>query len=361
MSPERQRARRRALLWLLAAGALVLGAAFALHRSRGMGLPPPPLVEPLSLVPAGPAFVLTVDVARLRTTDLGRKLVGSELGRLAAKKGGAPWNDCQPLLGAEVDRLAVSVPSVEAALNHPSGATLGVIAAGRFPKHRALMCALGSAGSLDATVSTTIGSFDTRRDPRTSREVAARDGLLVQSDGAYFRALLDRAERAHTRTTKAEDTRDKVHAELRRLVGQNAPLVASLVLSQGWLPTLLGDPAAEASPLANLRAAALRLELTSTFAVAGTLLCERDEPCVRLEHFLTLLRSDLGTLDPDLAALLAKLTLERDGASLNFSATLTLADLDRLSILASPAPTPSSLPAPARSATASPMPNASAP
>jgi hypothetical protein len=347
MSPERQRARRRAALWLLAAGAVVLGAVFALQRSRGAQPPGPPLVDPLSLVPAGPAFVLTVDVARLRTTDLGRKLVGMELERLVTPKGGAPWHDCQPLLSAEVDRLAVSVPSVDTTLGRAatSGATPGVIAAGRFLKHRALMCALGSAGSLDATVSTTIGSFDTRRDPRTTREVAARDGLLVESEGAYFRALLDRAEQAHTRTTKAEDTRDKVHAELRRIVGKNAPIVASLVLSHGWLPSMLGDPAAEASPLADIRAAALRLELTTSFALAGTLLCERDEPCARLEHFLTTLRTDLVVLNPDAATLLNKLTLVRDGTSLNFSGTLDLADLDHLSALASPRPSASAAPA----------------
>jgi len=348
MSPERQRARRRAALWLLAASALLLATLFLLQRSRGAAPPAPPLIEPLSLIPAGPAFVLTVDVARLRTTALGRSLVGKQLERLAPRKDGAPWDGCEPKLSAQVDRLAFSVPAAEPSGNGASApsTTLGVIAAGRFRKDAALMCVLGTSGSLDATVLTTIGSFATRRDPRTTREVAARDGLLIQSDGPYFRALLDRAEQHGPRITEAEATRDKLHAELRRLVGQNAPIVASLVLPHGWLSAALSDPTAEASPLADIRAAALRLDVGTALTLAGTIHCDRDDSCTRLERFLTTLRTDLAPLDADAATLLAKLTLTRHGPTLDFSGTLTLADLDHLGTLASPTPAPSTAPAP---------------
>jgi hypothetical protein len=340
------------LSWLLAAAALVAAAGFVLWRSRGSTPTQPPLVDPLSVVPAGPAFVLTVDVARLRATALGRELIGKELERLASAKARPAGERCESALSAEVDRLAVAVPAGDKSGAPATAASLGVIAAGRFREDAALRCAAGSSGNLDATVRSTIGSFDTRRDPKTMREVAARDGLLVQSDGAYFRALLDRAEQRQLHATEAEDARDRLHAELRRVVGRNAPIVASLVLPPGWLAQLLGDPAASASPLAEIRAAALRVEVAANFTLTGTLRCDRDDACARLEHFLTTLKSDLSALNATFALpLLGKLSLVRRGPALDFSGTFDSADLAQLDAFTlpspsntAPAPRPSSSP-----------------
>jgi hypothetical protein len=357
MSPERQRARRRAVLWFLAALALIAVSLFVLHRSRDAQAPARPLVDPLSLVPPGPAFVLTVDVARLRTTDLGKKLIGSQLARLANRKTRAPWDDCQPMLSGELDRLVIAVPGADLDPNaRVSEPTVGVIASGRFRKDPALLCVQGSSGFVN-TVRTTIGSFDTLRDRRTTREVAARDGLLVHGDGTYFRTLLDCAEQHCPPSAPLQTTRDQLHSELRRLFGRDAPIVVTLVLPQGWLPAVLADPSAAASPLADIRAAALRLEVTAALTFAGTLRCDRDDSCTRLEHFLTTLRTDLATLDPTLAAFFTKLTLTRQGPALDFSGTLTLADLDQLSALLSP-PTP---PTGASGASASPSASAASP
>jgi len=339
---ERQRARRRAFAWLLAAAAIVAGALFVLRRNRHATPPDLRLVEPLSVVPAGPAFVLTVDVARLRATALGRELIGKELARLATAKDRPPGERCESALSADVDRLAVAVPANEPKAATVAPASFGVIAAGRFQKDPALRCAAGSSGNLEATVRSTIGSFETRRDPKTTREVAARDGLLVQSDGAYFRALLDHAEQRQLKSTEAEDTRDRLHAELRRVVGQNAPIVASLVLAPGWLAQVLGDPAAEASPLAEIRAAALRAEVADDFTLAGTIRCERDDACARLERFLSTLKGDLGAVKAGGAlSLFGKLSLTRRGAALDFSGTFGPADLDQLNTVAAPRPSSS--------------------
>jgi len=347
---ERQRARRRALSWLLLAAAMVAGAAFVFWRSRHAVPPEPPLVEPLSVVPAGPAFVLTVDVARLRRTALGRELIGKELARLATAQARPARERCESALSAEVDRLAIAVPANDPKASTSTPATLGVIAAGRFHKDPALRCAAGTAGNLDATVRATIGSFETRRDPRTAREVAAREGLLIESDATYFRALLDRAEQQQARTTEAEDARDRLHAELRRVVGQNAPIVLSLVLPRGWLAQLLGDPEAEASPFAEIRAAALRVEVADTFTVSGTLRCDQAEACARLERFLAALKSDLGALNVGGAAsLLGKLSLVRRDAALDFSGTFGPTDLDQLNAVALPPAAPPSAPLPAAS------------
>lgn len=317
-----------------------------LWRGRHATPPEPPLVEPLSVVPAGPAFVLTVDVARLRATALGRDLIGKELARLATAKDRPAGDRCESALSADVDRLAVAVPANDPQAATVAAATFGVIAAGRFHKDPALRCAAGSSGNLDATVRSTIGSFETRRDPKTTREVAAREGLLVQSDGAYFRALLDRAEQRQLKTTEAEDTRDRLHAELRRVVGQNAPILASLVLPPGWLAQLLGDPEAEASPLADIRAAALRVEVADDFTIAGTIRCDRDDACARLEHFLSTLKADLGAVNAGGAlSLLGKLSLTRRGAALDFSGTFGAADLDQLNTVAMPS-APSARPSP---------------
>jgi hypothetical protein len=347
-SSERLRARRRALSWLLAAAAVIAGALFALWRGSQGTASDPPLLEPLSVVPAGPAFVLTVDVARLRGSALGRELIGKELAQLAPAMTGAAGEHCESTLSSDIDRLAVAVPA-----NEPQApATFGVIAAGRFQKDPALRCAAGSSGNLEGTVRSTIGAFDTLRDPKTTREVAARDGLLVQSDGPYFRALLDRAEQRQPKTTEAEDARDRLHAELRRVVGQNAPIVASLVLPPGWLARMLAEPSAEASPLAEIRAAALRVEVASDFTLAGTIRCDRDDACARLEHFLSALKNDLGALNAAGAlSLLSKLSLARRGAALDFSGTFGAVDIDQLNSVAmtsaasSPSPAPSPAPA----------------
>jgi hypothetical protein len=210
-----------------------------------------------------------------------------------------------------------------------SPSSFAVIATGRFQKRAALACALGSVGD-GAAIRTTIGSFDTLRDPKKDGELAARDGLLVVSAGDYLRAVLDRAEGQHGPPAVPDD-RDRLHAELRRTLGQGAPVIATLVLPPGWLASAMGDPEAEHSPLAVMRTAALRATVTNAVELAGTVACENEAGATRLEHFLATLRSDLGAERLDgMLALLTALKVVRHGAMLDFSGHFQPDDLARL-------------------------------
>jgi len=325
---ERTRARRIALYWLLFAAAVVTGAAVLLVRERAFLRPEAPSVEPLALVPPGPTLLLTVDVARLRADPQAAQVFGRELGRFDAGAGRAAWSECVPKLSGDIARVAVAVTNAS---------SFAAIAVGRFTKAAALACARASVGN-GAALRTTIGSFETVRDPQKSGELAARDGLLVVSDGDYLRAVLDRAE-GQRDAAAAPNDRDRLHAELRRTVGQGAPIVLSVVLARGWLGGLLGDPEAERSPFAVVRTAALRANVTSgpdanrtsALDVNGSVACENEADAARLERFLTTLRADLGAEHADGAlALLSALTLVRHGAALDFSGRVALSDAVKL-------------------------------
>ncbi|HEV8548558.1 MAG TPA: hypothetical protein VGQ57_06010 [Polyangiaceae bacterium] len=334
---ERAKARRHALYWVVAALALVL-AAFAVLR-RGLSATSngaSAVADPLSLVPPGPAFVLTVDVMRLRASPFGAELLGKGLERLNPRGAEGAVRSCQSLLGG-LERLAVSMPAGDAA-NAPAAASFGVVGAGHFSKTAVLDCARATAGGRDA-VPTTIGSFDTLRVPEKSGELAARDGLFVVSDGDYFRALLDRAEGHPGRASAGSAARDGLHAELRRVIGQSAPIVATLTLEPGWLSRMAGDPEADRSPLAALRAAALRANVTRELELSGMLATTSDDDAARVERFFTNLKSDLGPLATTGAlGLLSKVALVRHGSELDFSGKLSLADLETLAPPAAPAP-----------------------
>lgn len=319
-APERTRARKNALFWLVLAAAIVAGAVVLFLRDRAPLTPETPSLDPLALVPPGPAFVLTIDVARLRGDARLAELLGKELERFDAGAGRAAFRDCVPKLSRDVQRVAVAVTPTSA---------FAIIASGRFKKTAALECALASVGS-GAAMRTTIGSFETVRDPTKSGELAARDGLLVVGEGDYFRNVLDRVE-GHQRAAATPDDRDRLHAELRRTVGQGAPVVASLVLPRGWLGTVMGDAEAERSPLAVLRTAALRANVTSSVEVAGTAICENEADAARLERFLMALRADLGGEHVEGAvSLLTALAVVRRGAALDFSGRFDTGDVVKL-------------------------------
>jgi hypothetical protein len=327
---ERRRARRNALYWFLLAAAIIAGAALLFTFDRTPKVPDAPSLEPLSLVPPGPAFVLTLDITALRANPAAEAFLGAELERLDAGTGGPAWGECVPKLNRDVARVAVA---------GTSPASFAVIASGRFQKGAALACAQASVGN-GAAIRTTIGSFETLRDPKKKGELAARDGLLVVSEGDYFRAVLDRAE-ARREAPAAPDERDRLHAELRRTVGQGAPVIATVVLPRGWLASSLGDPEAERSPLAAIRTLALRANVTNAAELAGTIACENEPDATRLEHFFATLRADLGAERLEGAlSLLTALKVVRRGALLEFSGRLSPDDLTRLAPRSAPSARP---------------------
>jgi hypothetical protein len=261
--------------------------------------------------------VLTLDLARLRAAKAGVALVGRGLAEL---KGDA----CEKTLFYDVDTLALAVPA-DRKLEQPGSDSFAIIASGRFLGSAVADCAeRGIRARQGDPVRTTIGSFSSVRARNRAGEVAARDGLLVLSDGSYLRELLDAAEGHRAEGTPEERERDRLHAELRRAFGLRAPVIASLALPAHWLKTALGDPEAELSPLATIRSAALRADVTSDIDLAGLIACDATERCAELERFLLKVRGDLG---PRWAP---RLSLTRKDARLDFAARLAPDDLARL-------------------------------
>ncbi len=314
----------RAALSLVVGLAIVAGAAFVLWRDRAQAGGAASALRPLAIVPPGPVFVLTVEVGRLRAAKSGQALVGRGLAGLAG-------DACEKVMFQDVDELVLVIPS-GAGLEPSSADSFALIAAGRFLGASVADCAeRGIRARQGEAVRTTIGSFASVRDRRRAGEMAARDGLLVLSQGEYLRALLDGAEGRRPEGAPAERERDRLHAELRRVVGRGAPVVLTLALPNGWLRAALADPAAELSPLAALRSAALRAEIGADIELAGLVACDDAARCQALERFLRDARSDLALLvPPEGARALERITLTRNEARLELAARLDAADVAKL-------------------------------
>ncbi len=277
--------------YLFFAGALaLLAAAFVVVR------PPPstekPRVEPLSIIPVGAAFVMNVDVARLR-----QSATGAELSRLGFERlsPAGPSSEFQPL--RDVDAAVIAVPGGARLVHEPKAAfepdALVVVVAGRFTGNAAADAAVSRIRARGGNpVRTTLGSFESVRDLNGTGEVATRDGLLVLGDGAYLRAVLAGAEGHRATGSDSEQISDRVHAELRRTFGLGALATATLTLPEGSLETALGDPEARRSPLALVRSAALRVDVKNDVGIDAKLICLSENDCARVSEFLHGLRED---------------------------------------------------------------------
>jgi hypothetical protein len=316
-------AKRRAVV----AVALVFGLALALDAARvayrrEAAPKPAPALRPLAVVPPGPALVVSVDVRRLRATRAGEALLGKSIAELAGKT-------CESAVFADIDELVLALPGEAAGAASPGA--LGLVASGHFAGANVVACAERRVRARGGEpMKTTIGSFASVRDRRHVGEIAARDGLLVVSDGSYLRDLLDAADGHRADGTPAERERDQLHAEFRRVVGRGAPIVATLALPEGWLARTLADPEAELSPLATLRTAALRADVNAEVDVAGVIGCRDADGCERLERFFGAARADLATLLPGSAELLNRLELRRENARLELTARASTAELAKL-------------------------------
>jgi hypothetical protein len=305
---------------LVAAAALVATGVYWTRRHDDTPAAKTPVLRPLAVIPPGPALVVSVDMQRLRTTHSGQLLVGKGLAALAGEA-------CENELASSVDELVVAMPAGDA-VGEANSDALALVADGRFLSAKVIACATARivAHGGDA-VKTTLGSFTSVRDRRRTGELAARDGFLIVSDGLYLRNLIDSADVKRADGTPAERERDALHAELRRVVGRGAPIIATLVLPDGWLGRTLADPSADLSPLAAIRSAALRADVTDHVEIAGLVGTDGSDAGERLERFFTNARSDLTTLFPGSAELFARVHVARHDARLEFDARLTDADL----------------------------------
>jgi hypothetical protein len=313
----------------LAVAAWIFGAEWrtvepATH-SRGLS-PIAAERSPLSLIPAGSAFLLSADLRALAREPLG-VFIAQRLGRNSGASKLA--ESCGEGLLSRLDRVALGVPNANlTAQDQPED--FGIVASGRFGADEIMRCATTaiSARSGEA-IRTKLGSFESVRDRKASSgEVAARDGLVVVSGGRYFRELLDAAESAHRRGAQ-QDAQDPRHAALRRELGPG-PLLATWLLGDDWFERVAGgETNARLSPLSTLKAVSARLNVAQRAELLVLLDCTDSEGATRLAALLGELRSSLGALplDPALTGVATRITVNQSGARLKLQVQLSQAEL----------------------------------
>ncbi|HEY0469046.1 MAG TPA: hypothetical protein VGC79_32860, partial [Polyangiaceae bacterium] len=278
--------------------------------------------SPLSILPPGSAFMLSMDVRALSRAPLG-VFIAERLGRTAGTSKLAELCGFDPL--ARLDQLALAIPSADlAAMAQPD---FGIVASGRFSAAEIIRCtnaAIAARGG--EAIPSRLGSFDSVRDGKSSSgAIAVKDGLVVVSDGNYFRALLDSAE--GKRKTSPEDARGVRHSELRRALGP-APLLVTWLLGEGWLERLTGgEPNARLSPLNALKSVGARVDVGHTVSLLVLLECADSAGATRISSLLDELRSSLKALplDPALAGVAARIAVNQSGARLKLSLELNRA------------------------------------
>lgn len=311
-------------LGLMLALIAALGAVLYLApRTRAPIAAEPAPLRPLEIVPPGAAFVLSADLVALRENPAARRVFADRLRSVAAAP---PGCGLDPV--SDLDELVVAVPDAsdlgrDLAQPLASGG-LAVIAGGRFRTGAVADCAAAAIRARQGDpVRTPIGSFVSVRDRRRGgAEIVARDGLLVVSEGAYLRAVLDAADGQGAPGTELERTRDRLHVELRRRVGENAPIRATLSLAPGWLENALGEPEASSSPLSKLRSAAVAVELGTALSLRALLGSESPAAGAELEQLLRSLARDLNFTSFSLRANGAELELQAEVPESAFEALL---------------------------------------
>jgi hypothetical protein len=294
----------------------------------------PASLSPLALVPRGPAFVMTVDVARLRASPFAPAFARFGLMELVGTTATCRFDPLRDL--SELVITSAGLPS-GATVTRPgtpgeSSAPAAVIGAGRFAGRDVADCASARIAARGGQASvTTLGSFSSVRDRELPAEVAARDGLLVLSEGRYLRDILDIAEGRSSQGSELDRLRDHLHAELRRTFGRGAPVLATVVVPEGWIARAFG-PDAQASPLAAIRSAALRVEVGERISIAVFLGCLSEKDCLPVVEFLRdTSRSVAPLLGPEGARLLGSVSLQQERERIELSLALTGADVVALS------------------------------
>lgn len=279
--------------------------------------------SPLSIIPAGSAFVLSVDVRELAHSPLGMFLA-ERLGRTAGAGKLARTCGFDPLLA--LDQLALAIPSADLAQSaHPD---FGIVASGRFRAAEMARCASTEINARGGeAVRTKLGSFDTVRDRNASNgEIATKDGLVVVSGGSYFRELLDSAEGA---PRPRGDARSLKHSELRRAVGPGA-LVVTWLLGEGWFERVAGvETNARLSPLSALKSVGATMNVGQTAQLRILFECADSDAAARVATLLGELQSALDALplDPALKTIAKRITVERTEARLHLELALNQAEL----------------------------------
>lgn len=211
-------------------------------------------------VPANAPFLLSLDLKRLRSSELGRALA-SQLGAQATRD---LSTECQAVLG-RAERLVVVLPRLESAGD--LGA-IGMAASGDLEPSELTRCVSDSLATqgLELTREARSGFELFSAGSSEQGVVALRpDGLLLSAGRQQLDGMLAAATHAapNIRSSKA-------HQLLRELVGVNGTLVLS------WF----ADGALSLFP--DVRAAALRADFSPDLHVDGVLRCAGEAECAEL-------------------------------------------------------------------------------
>ena len=269
--------------------------------------------------------MLNVDVRALSRARLGA-FIAERLGRTAGASKLAQSCGFDPLM--RLDQLALAIPSAE--LGAEAQPDFGIIATGRFRALEITHCASRAITARGGeALNARIGSFDSVRDGKKSGgQIAARDGLVVVSDGSYFRELLQSAE-GDQKTAPESAARARQHSQLRRALGPGA-LTISWLLGKGWFTRFAGgDTNARLSPLSELERLGVRVDVGETAQLRVLLECADSAGAARVESLLNELRSSLGmrALAPALATIAKRITVSQTEARLRLEVELDPSEL----------------------------------
>ena len=245
-------------------------------------------LHPLSALPAGAAFAVTLDLPQLRQGELGATLAGAGrevpgLGRLNDVCGFDPTS--------QIERLAIALPrSAEGADGRSPD--FGLAATGSFDPARVVECArtvIARRGG--APVVSRIGTFVSVRDRtgKSSGEIAVREaGLVLVGGGTYLRNMIDAADGRIPSLRQ-----DELHRLLRRSVGTDGAVIATWAPPAGWLERWLGLEESAHTPWSQVRAAGLKLDLSAGLSAQVVIGCDTPEAGRRIAQALKSLRSDV--------------------------------------------------------------------
>lgn len=279
-------------------------------------------------LPPGAALELSADLNAIRQAPLGRFLAQ----RLAhAPSAERLTSSCgfDPL--TRLDELAVAIP--RAGLPAQDGPEeFGIVASGRFSSAEILHCATSAIRQRGGNaVRSRLGRFDSVRDEKAGRgEVAARDGTLIVSGGAYFRELLDAATGNFASNREAE-ARSAQHELLRRALGGDAHAARlTWLLGEDWLERVSGgDRDARLSPFRALKALAMRVDFDRAAQITVLLDCDDGDGAEQVANLARELRGSASALPLDAALLgaAARVRITRSETRLRLDLELSQAEL----------------------------------
>lgn len=267
-----------ALNWLKLFGWVALGLLACRDAATSVAPPELKTSSPLAALPAGAELQVTLDMARFRASALGALL--TKEGRTLSGVG-----SLEQVCGFDPARKIRAIAVAVSAASRTNAPDFGVAATGNFSARRLVACArrvIRRRGG--SPVETRIGSFVAVRDRRgRAGEVAVRDGgPVLLGAGDYLLEMIDAADGRAPNATS-----DELHQALQRAVGVQGALVATWVLPARWLEQWAGAGLARASPLSQVRAIALRVNVTPEIEAHAVVGCTARSTCQEVHRLLS--------------------------------------------------------------------------